>query len=332
MAIRQRRYFIDMEGVENVKKNLKRGECMKLRSSFSTLFVMSILALVFGTAFAQQAIAQAMPLPNNTYEERTYQLVNTERMKHGLKPFIWHDRLASMARSRSWDDALGSTGTTVSAMLQNGIPTATGHHAFSYSGNNTPEQMVAALMNSSSSRDAILQSNYTYIGAGVLPVPPSQGGTSGRHNWTLIVISLVDVAPASAQTWEMRVLELTNNERKKHGLQPLTWHNGLAEAARAHSADMMRSNMTGHIGSDGSNVRKRIERAGVTTAMLWAENCAYGQTTPEAAVEAWMNSPGHRANILNGTATHLGVGLILRPDGSTAKYASYWTQVFAAFR
>jgi uncharacterized protein YkwD len=132
--------------------------------------------------------------------------------------------------------------------------------------------------------------------------------------------------------FELRVFELTNIERAKHGLRPLIWHETLAAAARIHSEDMMRNNFLGHTGSDGSTVRQRIERAGVTNANSWSENCAAGQRSPEAVVQSWMNSPGHRANILSENSTHLGVGFVQRPEGSRANAATYWTQKFIRVR
>ncbi|MCL2182591.1 MAG: CAP domain-containing protein [Chitinispirillia bacterium] len=130
------------------------------------------------------------------------------------------------------------------------------------------------------------------------------------------------------RVFERRVLELTNIERAKYRLPALVWHDVLASAALAHSEDMLRNNMTGHTGSDGSSPRQRADRMGVTGANSWSENVAYGSATPEAVVLAWMNSPGHKANILSDKSTHLGVGLILRPAGSSATYTHYWTQKF----
>ena len=66
-----------------------------------------------------------------------------------------------------------------------------------------------------------------------------------------------------------------------------------ADVARAHSNDLMRNNITGHTGSDGSNVRQRIERAGITNTRYRAENCAYGQRTPEDVDELTRTSCKH---------------------------------------
>jgi len=132
----------------------------------------------------------------------------------------------------------------------------------------------------------------------------------------------------SSMAMERRVFDLTNAERAKHRLPPFIWHDILSNSARAHSDDMLRNNMTGHSGSDGSSARQRIERHGLKNANSWSENVAYGSPTPEAVVQAWMNSPGHKANILSNSSTHLGVGLVLRPAGSSATYSHYWTQNF----
>jgi len=137
--------------------------------------------------------------------------------------------------------------------------------------------------------------------------------------------------------FEQRVFELTNIERVTRGLPPLIRHELLAVAARAHSLDMMRNNLgshtgSGHTGSDGSTARQRMVRAGITNGSFYGENISYGSSTPEDVVEGWMNSPGHRENILDTDFTHLGVGLTWRPEGSSARFNIYVVQNFCAFR
>lgn len=88
----------------------------------------------------------------------------------------------------------------------------------------------------------------------------------------------------------------------------------------------------GHTGADGSDFYDRMIAAGFTfetTSWTAGENVAAGQVTPEAVMEAWMNSPGHRANILNGAYTKLGVGhRAIAVDPGKVTYGVYWTQVF----
>jgi len=126
--------------------------------------------------------------------------------------------------------------------------------------------------------------------------------------------------------FERRVFELTNAERANHGLPPLIWDSALADLARAHSIDIARNNIFGHVSSDGTTFGGRLTRAGIPHRGA-AENVG-GRNTPEATVAGWMNSPGHRANILNGNMTHLGVGFY-HFEGSQRRF--YATQKFARF-
>ena len=130
------------------------------------------------------------------------------------------------------------------------------------------------------------------------------------------------------EPFEQQVLELTNSERVAHGLAPLQWHNRVATAARSHSADMAINKVFSHTGSDNSSVRDRLNRHKVENLRTWGENIAAGQRTPETVVQAWMDSPGHRANILNASYTHIGIGVY---ELEKSQYQIYWTQKFAAF-
>jgi|GEM_PF-3199348 len=134
-------------------------------------------------------------------------------------------------------------------------------------------------------------------------------------------------APAlvAVPEFEWRVLELTNIERANYGLAPLAWHSGLGEVARAHSRDMAENDFMSHTSFDGTTMRQRIDHAGIIWRAI-AENVARGQRTPEAVVAAWMNSPGHRANILDPELTHLGVGAYRLPG---SRFVYNWTQKFA---
>ncbi|KAI9019961.1 CAP domain-containing protein [Hyaloraphidium curvatum] len=113
---------------------------------------------------------------------------------------------------------------------------------------------------------------------------------------------------------------LTNLERQKAGLRPLRADAKLAQAALAHSQDQDRGNFMSHTGSDGSNLRDRVERAGFTGWRAIGENVASGQRTEEQVMQDWMNSPGHRANILGEQFTLFGSG----------RSGNSWTQVFGA--
>ena len=124
------------------------------------------------------------------------------------------------------------------------------------------------------------------------------------------------------------VVRLTNIEREEAGLQPLKLNNQLVDAAQDHSNDMARDDFFSHTGADGSSASDRVRASGYQYSTT-GENIAAGQTTAAEVVRGWMNSPGHRANILNGNYTEIGVGYeYLQNDTGSVNYNHYWTQVF----
>ena len=143
------------------------------------------------------------------------------------------------------------------------------------------------------------------------------------HSYAQVATDMVDVksfelsivptgVTVNATEIEVRVFELTNIERAKVGLPSLIWNNDIARAARLHSQDLAANNLVinnldFHTGSDGSNVGVRLTREGVTFTG-WAENVAPSNSSPVILVEALMNSPAHKDNLLHPAMTHLGVG------------------------
>ncbi|MEM7591047.1 MAG: CAP domain-containing protein [Cyanobacteria bacterium P01_A01_bin.83] len=125
-----------------------------------------------------------------------------------------------------------------------------------------------------------------------------------------------------------QVLELTNAERAKAGLNPLRLDNQLSQAAQGHSDSMGEDDFFSHTGADGSTAFDRIKDTGYVYSTA-GENIAAGQRTAQQVVEGWMNSPGHRANILNADYTEIGIGYeFLENDTGSVNYNHYWTQVF----
>ncbi|MFE7262465.1 CAP domain-containing protein [Streptomyces sp. NPDC057592] len=118
---------------------------------------------------------------------------------------------------------------------------------------------------------------------------------------------------------DAHVLKLVNRERRKVGCPPLKMNAELRKAAQAHSTDMASRENMSHTGSDGSAPDDRIARAGYGWH-AYGENIAHGYTTPKSVVAGWMNSPGHRRNILNCAFKEIGVG--------HARHGNYWTQDF----
>lgn len=126
-----------------------------------------------------------------------------------------------------------------------------------------------------------------------------------------------------------RVVELTNLERSKAGLSPLTVNAQLAAAAQGQSENMALQDFVSHTGLDGSQPWDRVSATGYQWFAV-GENLFAGGTSPEEVVAGWMSSPGHRANILNPDLQEIGVGYyFLLNDTGSLNYHYYWTQVFA---
>jgi uncharacterized protein YkwD len=155
----------------------------------------------------------------------------------------------------------------------------------------------------------------------VKPTTPAPKRTTTKPRTT--TKSVTGGATSAQSAEENEVVKITNQERAKAGCGPVTVNAKLASAAGAHSKDQADHNNMSHTGSDGSSPWDRTERAGYRNAI--GENVAAGYRTPAAVMDGWMNSDGHRANILNCDAKAIGVGLARASDGTP-----YWTQVFGS--
>ncbi len=119
-----------------------------------------------------------------------------------------------------------------------------------------------------------------------------------------------------------KVIELCNAERKKFKLRPLVEDSKLSIVAKMKSQDMINKDYFGHISPTYGDPFKML-RDNKVSFLYAGENLAEGQKTPERVVKEWMESPGHKANILNGNYTKIGVGYVKSKKGTT-----YWTQLF----
>ncbi|MEE9492047.1 MAG: CAP domain-containing protein [Gammaproteobacteria bacterium] len=119
-------------------------------------------------------------------------------------------------------------------------------------------------------------------------------------------------------------------EQQYPAVPPLSWHCTLEEAALGHSRDMGVHNFFNHTGSDGLGAAERVPNAGYQWRAV-GENIAAGLTlrTVEAVMDAWIDSPGHCANIMQSVFTEMGAAMY---EDSGSYYSLYWTQNFAAPR
>jgi uncharacterized protein YkwD len=167
---------------------------------------------------------------------------------------------------------------------------------------------------------------------------------------TVIGITASSIAPANAQWWrrtprstpaqtqqpvqasqsgsfQQQILPLVNVERRKANLQSLTLNSQLGQAAQNHTNDMVSKSYFSHTSPSGGTMTSRVNATGYVYSTI-GENIAAGSSTANTTMTQWMNSPGHRANILNPKFRELGVGYAPSND----QYRYYWTQVFGSAR
>lgn len=155
--------------------------------------------------------------------------------------------------------------------------------------------------------------------------PAGALGTQGGAGPAMVTASpasgpTAQISPDLAASYEDQVVALTNVQRAAAGCGPLRVDPRIRAAAVAHSVDMLLRHYFDHDTPDGETPWQRMADAGYTTPS--AENIALGQATPQDVVTAWMDSPGHRANILNCSSHAVGVGVQFGPGGP------WWTQDF----
>jgi uncharacterized YkwD family protein len=124
---------------------------------------------------------------------------------------------------------------------------------------------------------------------------------------------------SSLSAYEQKVVELTNQERSKYGLAALKADTALSKVAREKSLDMSNNGYFSHTSPTYGSPFDMMKQFGISYQYA-GENIAMGQRSPEEVVQAWMNSEGHRKNILNGNYNYIGVGYV--------ESGNYWTQMF----
>lgn len=173
---------------------------------------------------------------------------------------------------------------------------------------------------------------------------PASAGTGSL--WEPVPVAHASAAPcanaddragdASETALAKSAVCLLNKQRARRGLRKLRLNARLSEAARRHTVDMVRRNYFSHTSRSGADVVDRLTRTGyMRGAHRWVvgENLAWGsggRSTPRQIMEAWMNSPGHRANILQRRFREIGIGVILGAPRSHNGSAATYTTTFGA--
>ncbi|GAA1423478.1 CAP domain-containing protein [Streptomyces thermospinosisporus] len=246
--------------------------------------------------------------------------VNSARAQAGSPPVSVDARLAEAARAHAGamaaDGRLGvesRDGISVYRRIVGaGYAYLTlGEHLVS--GPRTAGEFVAYCLEGRPSRRTLCDPAYVHLGV-------AHADGRGDVYWTAVWAS--PLTPEGLNGTLAEVLDLTNRERVRAGLPPLAADARLAAAAQAHSADMVARDFYSHTAPDGSRPWDRAAAAGFTGRTV-GENIACGQRSAAEVVQGWMNSPGHRANILKPAFDRLGVGL-----AGGGRAGLYWTQLF----
>ncbi|WP_326783899.1 CAP domain-containing protein [Streptomyces sp. NBC_00151] len=248
--------------------------------------------------------------------------VNSARAAAGSPPVRLDSRLTAAARGHA--AAMAARGVLASEspdgvsvyqrVVSAGYPYLTiGEHLVS--GPRTPHEFVEYCLSAEPSRRTLCDPAFDQ--AGLAGVPDAR---TGDLYWTALWAR--PFSPAGLDRTTREVISLTNTERASAGLPPLAADATLTAAAQAHSADMVTRDFYAHTSPEGSRPWDRAAAAGSAHRAI-GENIACGQRSPAEVVRGWMDSPGHRANILKRDFTHIGIGLA---GGSRA--GTYWTQLF----
>ncbi|MEU3901573.1 CAP domain-containing protein [Streptomyces sp. NPDC045251] len=249
-------------------------------------------------------------------------LVNSARSAAGSRPVSADARLVSAARAHT--AAMAAAGA-LSVETRDGVSVhqrvvsagyaylTVGEHLVS--GPRTPAEFVTYCLRSERTRRTLHEAAFTHAGWAY-----AAGGPSGDTYWT--VLWAVPLTPDGLARTTAEVVDLTNRERVRAGLAALAADPRLTAAAQAHSTDMVARDFYSHTDPDGGKPWDRAAAAGAARRTV-GENIACGQRSPADVVEGWMNSPGHRANILKADFTHIGIGL-----AGGGRAGTYWTQLF----
>ncbi|MFJ5733035.1 CAP domain-containing protein [Streptomyces paradoxus] len=277
------------------------------------------LARDFGVDVVDGTPPGASPAPD---PDGFLPLVNSARSAAGSPLLCLDARLVSAAREHA--AAMAAAGR-LGVETRDGVSVyqrvvgsgftylAIGEHLVS--GPRTAAEFVAYCVRTDGPRRTLHDPAFTHAGLAYV-----HDGPSGDTFWTALWAR--PFTPDGLAGTAAAVTDLTNRERARAGLAPLAPDPLLTTAAQAHSADMVARAFYAHTAPDGSQPWDRAAAAGSTRRAI-GENIACGQRSPADVVEGWMNSPGHRANILKPGFTHIGIGF-----AGGGRAGTYWTQLF----
>ncbi|WP_028330223.1 CAP domain-containing protein [Brachyspira alvinipulli] len=268
----------------------------------SILLILFCLAVFIHPVFSQ----------NNSEADEILRLINEERKKSGLTEYKTEEQLKKAANQRVREIAGGISKST--ALKDNNIQFS------SYSENSIIANMsVNDIFNQilKSSKNLILNKTFTHAAVGVYE-------SNGRKYWVMLYVASrnndITRDKLNADKERKRVVELANAARKDNGTSsPLILDPTLTEAAQKRAEELIK--LFSHTRPDGTQFLTVLKEYNVTYNTA-GENIANGQVDADDVMKSWLNSPGHRANILNGKFGKIGVGVFEYNNNL------YWVQIF----
>jgi uncharacterized protein YkwD len=145
-----------------------------------------------------------------------------------------------------------------------------------------------------------------------------------------LLLSLGNIAPTMAVSWQEQMLSSLNIIRAENGLKPVKLCNSLTKSAQSYAQEMATQDFFSHEGKNGSTPGQRIQSAGYNwrnskTASGIAENIAAGRGSVKGVMKDWKNSTGHFKNMTNSKFIHVGFGMA---ENQKSTYKKYWVQNF----
>ncbi len=288
------------------------------------------MAVLLAACGAQAGIAETAPaagMAASRVEADLVRLINDERSRKGLPPVAPEPKLSSAALAHS--RIMGKTGCLAFECGGVSVDRRIAGNGYRYgesrtyigAGYDNAGAALAAMMGRKSGREMVLDPAFRHVGVGYAHA----GGAKYRHYWT---ISFAAPANGDFAALAAAVIRLTNDERRKRGLPVLAPNRNLTKSAQFHADYMAGNDCFAHRCPKEPALAQRAKNAGYRYRSV-AENIAAGAPTPEEVVEGWMNSPGHRANILHPRMREIGIGYaLLNEDTGKRTYRHYWVQNF----
>lgn len=253
------------------------------------------------------------------YIEETLNIINKKRQERDLSILETNDNLNGAANLRAREISGPDSFSSIRPDGRDWI-TVTEQFKIKYtqaaeniaSGYKTPEELINNLSKKTGANEAIFNEEFNKVGIGLYR-------KTGIIYWELLFVNDETFKPIPKEEYAKEVLKLTNQERTKAGLSILHTNSPLRSAADQRSVEIV--SLFEHIRPNGKSIYSVLDEHLIRYKTA-GENIAYGQATPEDVVDGWMNSPGHRENILNNTFNKMGVG-VYQHDG-----VIYWTQLF----